>query len=61
MKRYEYVQLKVGGIVFNGNYDHRNIIDIYAKKGYRYVGYMPTDFTAHGKMNQVDLIFEIEE
>ena len=40
--------------------EHRQIIDQYAAKGYRYVGYIPTDITGHGVIRQVDLIFEID-
>jgi len=32
----------------------------YAAKGYQYVGFIPTDINDHGKIKQIDLIFEIE-
>ena len=41
--------------------EHRDIIDEYAEKGYRYVGFIPTDMTDHGKIITMDLIFEIEK
>ena len=37
------------------------IIDEYAAKGYRYVGYIPVEMTGHGQILEMDLIFEIEE
>ena len=43
-----------------GTEEHRQVIDEYAVKGYRYVGFIPTDINDHGKIKQIDLIFEIE-
>ena len=40
--------------------EHRKIIDDYAKKGYRYVGYIPTVMTDYGKIKDMDLIFELD-
>ena len=37
---------------------HRQIIDDYAARGYRYVGYIPTDISDYGKIKAMDLIFE---
>jgi len=39
---------------------HRQIIDDYASRGYRYVGYIPTVITDYGKIKDIDLIFETE-
>jgi len=36
------------------------LIDEYAAKGYRYVGFIPVNMTDYGKIKDVDLIFEIE-
>ena len=41
--------------------EHRQIIDEYAAKGYRYVGYIPTEMTGHGQILEMDLVFEIDE
>ncbi|WP_394024462.1 DUF4177 domain-containing protein [Anaerococcus martiniensis] len=38
MKRYEYVSIKVGKFIGAKSDEHRDIIDEYAEKGYRYVG-----------------------
>lgn len=61
MLRYEYVSLnneKLFGAKFT---QHRDVIDEYAKKGYRYVGYVPTVINDYGKFKEIDLIFEIDE
>lgn len=60
MKKYEYVKLEGVGF-FAGNIEgHRKIIDEYAAKGYRYVGNIPTYMDAHGRIVEMDLIFEID-
>lgn len=63
--KYEYVQIDtVGkGIFSNKTTAHRDIIDEYAAKGYRYVGWFPTSSSniLEGVIQQVDLIFEKEE
>lgn len=61
MKKYEYVNINIDAIFGAGTTEHRQIIDEYAEKGYRYVGYIPTDITSHGKIMAMDLIFEIEQ
>ncbi len=45
----------------NSACEHREIIDEYAAKGWRYVGYLPTMFSGEGGTKEVDLIFEREE
>ena len=63
--KYEYVKLNtaVNGFFSNKTSDHRAIIDEYAAKGYRYVGWFPTKSSnmLEGVIEEVDLIFEIEE
>ena len=61
MNRYEYVSIKVGKFIGAKSDEHRDIIGEYAEKGYRYVGFIPTDMTDHGKIITMDLIFEIEK
>lgn len=61
MKKYEYVNHNINGFFGAGSLEHREIIDEYAAKGYRYVGFIPTDMNSHGKIIAIDLIFEIEE
>ena len=61
MKKYEYVNISIDNFFLgSGSEGHRQIIDEYAAKGYRYVGYIPTKITPHGKIVEMDLIFEIE-
>lgn len=61
MKKYEYVSINIDGFLGAGSQEHRQIIDEYAAKGYKYVGYIPTDITPHGKIVEMDLIFEIDQ
>ena len=60
MKKYEYVSLKLGNVLSERSESHREIIDKYAEMGYRYVGFVPTNFGPHGKIIHIDLIFEID-
>ena len=51
MTKYEYVKINIDGFLFgSGSEEHRRTIDEYAAKGYRYVGYIPTKITPHGKL-----------
>ena len=61
MKKYEYVNVIIGKFIGAKSEEHRQIIDEYASKGYRYVGYIPTDISDYGKIKSMDLIFEIDE
>lgn len=49
MKKYEYVNIKIGKMFSVKSQEHRKIIVEYAAKGYRYVGYIPTDTDGYGK------------
>lgn len=61
MKVYEYVSLEAEVHMFGQTFtEHRNILEKYAKKGYSYVGYIPTKINTHGVVYQMDLIFERE-
>ena len=61
MKKYEYVNINIDNIFGAGSLEHRKIIGEYAAKGYRYVGFIPRDIGSHGKIMEMDLIFEIDE
>ena len=61
MKRYEYVSVHIGRLFGACSEEHRKIIDDYAKRGYRYVGFIPTDMSDYGKIKDMDLIFEIDD
>ena len=58
MKKYEYVSLHVNRFIGAKSEEHRQIIDDYARRGYRYVGYIPTIITDYGKIKDLDRIFE---
>lgn len=60
MKRYEYVNVHVGKLIGAKSEEHRQIIDDYAKRGYRYVGFIPTDISDYGKIKDMDLVFELD-
>lgn len=60
MFKYEYVSLHIEKFFGSECTEHRRIIEEYAAKGYRYVGYIPTCILNHGKITDIDLIFEIE-
>ncbi len=58
MKKYEYVNIKVGRFWSAGTEEHREIIDRYAAMGFRYVGYVPTSMDSYGRIVKMDLVFE---
>lgn len=58
MKKYEYVNVHIDMFIGAKSEEHRSIIDQYAAKGYRYVGYIPTNISDHGKIKDMDLVFE---
>lgn len=59
--RYEYVTVYIGKFIGAGTEEHREIINEYAARGYRYVGFIPTKITDYGKIKELDLIFEVPE
>ena len=59
MKKYEYVSVRIGKFIGARSEEHRQIIDEYAKNGYQYVGYIPTEITDYGKIVTMDLVFEL--
>ncbi|MCQ2433118.1 MAG: DUF4177 domain-containing protein [Clostridia bacterium] len=61
MKHYEYVNVKLDTHMLS--YDltqHKEIIDRYARMGYRYVGFVPTKIVGYGCIREIDLIFECD-
>lgn len=62
MKTYEYESLlyKKEYMLFPTLEDHRQVIDDYARRDYRFVGVIPTEVDLHGCPRKVDLIFEKE-
>ena len=60
MIKHEYVNVKFkskfAGVI---SAEHRDIIDDYARRGYKYVGYIPTKQIGYGMIKEIDLIFEL--
>lgn len=63
MAKYEYVSVdyQAKEIVIASLSEHRDIIDQYARQGYKYAGMIPTEISAHGCLRKIDLIFEKAE
>lgn len=60
MFQYEYVNVTMSGFLGAKSEGHRKIIDEYAAKGFRYVGYIPANMDSHGRYRNIDLVFEKE-
>lgn len=60
MKTYDFERVKTWGFFGAEVKDHRTIINEYAAKGYRYVGFIPTSMTSGGNLVEIDLIFEMD-
>ena len=59
MFKYLYVEARTGSMLSKEN--HRELIDQYAKDGWRYVNAIPTTFYGNnGQPKTFDLIFEKE-
>ena len=61
MKEYAFETVACnegGGWVVGKTIKHREIITTYAEKGYRYIGFIPTEATSYGRYLRIDLIFE---
>lgn len=54
--KYESVKIALGGTLKE---DHQEIINQYARRGYRFVGIVPTKFNG-SIMTNFDLVFEKE-
>ena len=58
MKEYAYEHIVIKRFLGAKSEEHREIIDLYARQGYRYAGYIPTNINDYGKILEMDLIFE---
>ena len=56
--KYEYVNVRNAGFFTAESFEHREIIDEYAKKGYRFICFIPTSIEGHGRITSFDLVFE---
>lgn len=61
MLKYEYVKVYNEAIMSSKFTQHRDIIDQYAKKGYKYAGFVPIKSDGYGRIKEIDLIFEKQE
>ena len=52
--------LKVGDIPKSDIKAHREIIDEYAEREFRFITAIPTSFSSYGSIKTFDLVFEIE-
>ena len=63
MKKYEYVTISAKtGLLSTKSTAHHEIIDEYAAKGYRYVGWFPSKMSnmLSGVLEEIELIFETD-
>lgn len=62
MKKYEYVSIRYRArdLIAIGVSGHREIIDDYAARGYRYVDSIITEIDKNARIRSVDLVFEID-
>ena len=59
--KYVYVNVKNATLFSATSFEHRKIIDEYAKRGYRFVSYIPTTIESYGRITSFDLVFEKDE
>ncbi len=59
--KYEYVEVVYATLFSATISKHKEIINEYARNGYKYVGYIPTKMDSYGKIKTIVLIFETEE
>jgi len=58
MYEYKFVEVSLGGFFTDAN--HHQIIDKYAKEGWRLVQVLATDYNSHGKPTGFEAVFERE-
>ncbi|QUI23746.1 DUF4177 domain-containing protein [Vallitalea pronyensis] len=56
MYEYKYVQTTLGGFFTEAK--HQEVIDKYAKQGWRLVQVLPTNYNGHGKPTHYEVILE---
>ena len=59
--KYEYVNVKNANFWTAKSFEHREIINDYAQKGYRFVCFIPTTIEGYGRITSFDLVFEKNE
>ena len=58
MKQYKFVNLYINTLFGARSDEHQRIINVHASKGWRYVGYIPTEISGGGQIKRMDLVFE---
>ena len=59
MYSYEYVTvIPKKGFLKSKFTQHREIIEQYANRGYRFVGFVPKEIEGYGFITKIELIFE---
>ena len=59
MYKYIYVEAEASGVFRTAN--HKELIEEYSAKGWRFVTAIPTKFSGYGLIKLFDLVFEMEE
>ncbi|MDD3227372.1 MAG: DUF4177 domain-containing protein [Tissierellia bacterium] len=59
--QYEYVNVKNAKFFSANSTEHREIIDEYARRGYRFICFIPTTIEGYGRITSFDLVFEKPE
>ncbi|WP_160680553.1 DUF4177 domain-containing protein [Clostridium sp. C8-1-8] len=59
MYKYIYVEAKAEGYLVSSN--HRELIDNYSSRGWRFVAAIPSNFNHEGRIKSFDLVFEKEQ
>jgi len=60
MYKYEYVRIENTVLAKSNFSKYKEIIDEYAKKGYRFVGFVPITINFRGRVTKMELVFEIQ-
>ena len=61
MYKYEYVKVDNEAIMASKFTKHRDIINQYAEKGFRFAGFIPIKSDGYGRIKEMDLIFEKQD
>ncbi len=58
MKKYEFVSVYIEKLFGARSENHRQIINEYAEKGYRFIACIPTKINGNEVIINVDMVFE---
>ena len=60
MYKYEYVRIDNTVLAKSNFTKYREIVDEHAKKGYRFVGFVPIKINFRGRVTKMQLVFEMQ-